>query len=50
MDLTKEFLLKKLEEYKEAAEQHKRDAIANIGASQAIETLLKELEAKNDSV
>lgn len=46
MEMTKEYLQKKITEYLERAEQHRGDAIANNGAAQALELLLKELEAK----
>ena len=42
--ITKEILEKKIQEYKAVAEQQKANAIANIGAAQALELLLKEFD------
>ena len=42
MELTKEYLLKKKNEYLRAAERCKLDSIANAGAADAIDELLKE--------
>ena len=44
MELTKEILLKKKAEYLQAAEQNKLNSIANAGAADAIDDLLKELD------
>ena len=45
MEFTKETLLKKKQEYLNAAERSKLDSIANAGAADAIENLIKEIEA-----
>jgi hypothetical protein len=42
-----EELKKKAQEYRNVAAQCQRDAIANNGAAQAIEQLIKEMEAKD---
>ncbi len=42
--ITKEFLQQKIQEYRQASEQHRMDSIANEGAVQALESLLQELE------
>jgi hypothetical protein len=48
MELTKEYLQKKALEYRQAAEQLKNDSIANIGAAQALEGLIKEMENQEE--
>jgi len=42
--ITKELLLKRIQEYKETAQRLNDDSKANIGAAQALEQLLPELE------
>ena len=44
MELTKELLLAKKENYLKVAEQAKLNSIANAGAADAIDDLLKELD------
>ena len=44
MEFTKEYLLKKKNEYLRAAERCKLDSIANAGAADAIDNLIKEME------
>ena len=44
MEFTKETLSKKKQEYLDAAERHKMDSIANAGAADAIDLLIKEME------
>ena len=43
MEITKEYLEKRIREYRQAGEQLKLDAIANQGAAQALEAVLAEL-------
>ena len=47
MELTKEILLAKKASYLQVAEQHKLDSIANAGAADAVDDLLKELEKED---
>ena len=47
MEITKELLQAKKDSYLKVAEQHKLDSIANAGAADAVDDLLKEL-AKED--
>lgn len=47
MELTKEMLLAKKENYLRVAEQSKLNSIANAGAADAIDDLLKELEKED---
>jgi hypothetical protein len=42
-----EELKKKAQQYRDIAAQCQRDAIANNGAAQAIDQLIKEMEAKD---
>ena len=44
MEFTKEYLVKKRTEYLNTAEQCKLDSIANAGAADAIDNLIKEME------
>ena len=50
MELTKEYLQKKIAEYLDKAELHRGHAIACHGAAEALELLIKALEAKDDSL
>ncbi len=44
MEFTKEYLVKKRTEYLNTAEKCKLDSIANAGAADAIDNLIKEME------
>ena len=45
MELTKEYLLKKKQDYLNAAEKFRLDSIANAGAADSMDELIKEMEA-----
>ncbi len=44
MEVTKEYLVEKIAQYKKLAETLRNDSIANSGAAQALEKILKEIE------
>jgi hypothetical protein len=44
MEITKEYLEQKIQEYKQTAELMKNNANACIGAIQALENLIKEID------
>ena len=46
--ITKETLLAKKQGYLQQAEQHKFDSIANAGAADAMDELIKELDKEQD--
>ena len=46
MELTKDYLIQKAQEYRQQAERLKADALANKGAADAIELLLRDLEVE----
>ena len=46
--ITKEMLLAKKQGYLQQAEQHKLDSIANAGAADAMDELIKELDKEQD--
>ena len=46
MEITKEYLEKKLDEYMKAAEQHRLDSIANAGAADAIRLIMADQDKK----
>ncbi len=45
---TKEELIQKRDEYRQFADQCKNDALANNGAAEAIDALIKELDIKTE--
>ena len=47
MEITKEYLEKKIKEFREAGEKYQRDAIANFGAADGLSIILQELEKQN---
>ena len=49
MEITKELLLAKKDNYLKAAEQAKLNSIANAGAADAIDDLIKEMEKGADT-
>ena len=48
MEITKELLQQKIQEYRQASEQCKMDSIANEGAIQALEFLLQEFDKEEN--
>ena len=46
MQIDEVYLKKKLEEFRQASEKHRMDAIANNGAADAIEMVLKDMSIK----
>jgi hypothetical protein len=47
MEVSKEYLERKIKEFREAGEKNQRDAIANFGAADGVEIILRELEKFN---
>ncbi len=48
MEITKEYLQRKITEYKQMADKLKNDSNANNGAAQALELILQELNRPED--
>ncbi len=44
MELTREFLVQKAQEYRAIAEQFRNDSLANQGAAQAMDMLIQEMD------